>query len=82
MPVRNATIPSNPQTTHDKTAQSNNMSDHSIQVYLHEPTCRDTESIKPSDRFALTEALTTDQQCAGRLEPTYQEVPSCPSFPG
>ena len=58
------------------------MSDHSIQVYLHKPTCRDTGSIDSSDRFALTEAVTTDQQSTGRLEPTYQEVPSCPSFPG
>ena len=56
------------------------MSDHSIQVYLHKLTCRDTESINPSDRFALTEALTTDQQslAAGADLPGGPVVPLIP----
>ena len=48
------------------------MSDYSIQVYLQKLTCRDTESIHSSDRFALTGAVTTDQQTTGLMEPTFR----------
>jgi len=48
------------------------MSAYQIQVHLNKLTCRDTESLHSSDKFALAGAITTGTDTAGFVLPTFR----------